>query len=105
MFAVVEINGFQYKVKENDKIRVSKINNSEKGEKIEFENVLLIKEDGNTVVGKPYIDGAKIVCSNVGDVKGKKIEVMKYKRRKNYKRIKGHKQDYTEIIIEKIIRP
>jgi len=105
MFAVVEINGFQYKVKENDKIRISKINNSEKGEKIEFDKVLLINEDNNTIIGKPYIEGAKIVCSNIGNVKGKKIEVMKYKRRKNYKRIKGHRQDYTEIIIENIIRP
>lgn len=104
MFAIVEINGFQYKVTENDTIRVSKLDCKE-NEKMEMDKVLFISEDSDTIVGDPYVKGAKIVCSKLRDDKGRKIEVMKFKRRKNYKRIKGHRQDYSVIQIEKIIRP
>lgn len=105
MFAVVEINGFQYKVKEDDVIRITKLEGPQEGDKLEFDKVLFIKEDSNTIFGKPYIEGAKIVCHKKGDIRGKKIEVMKFKRRKDYKRIKGYRDDFSLIQIEKIIRP
>ncbi len=104
MFAIVEINGFQYKVKEDDTIKVSKLDCKE-NEKMEMDKVLFISEDNDTVIGNPYVEGAKIVCHKIKDAKGRKIEIMKFKRRKNYKRIKGHRQDYSVIHIEKIIRP
>ncbi len=104
MFAVVEIKGFQYKIEENDTIKVSKLDCKE-NEKLEMDKVLFINENDETVIGNPYIEGAKIVCHKIKDEKGKKIEVMKFKRRKNYKRIQGHRQDYSLIKIEKIIRP
>lgn len=105
MFAVVEINGFQYNVKENEVIQVSKMNDTEKGNKVEFDKVLFIKDEADILVGKPFIDGAKVICEHAGDIKGKKVVVMKFKRRKDYKRIKGHRQDYALIKVEKIIRP
>jgi len=105
MFAVVEINGFQYNVKENEVIQINKLTDAEKGNKVEFDKVLFIKDEGEVLVGKPFIEGAKVICEHTGDFKGKKIIVMKFKRRKDYKRIKGHRQDYALIKIEKIIRP
>lgn len=105
MFAVVEINGFQFKVKENDIIQVNKITSSEKGKKVEVDKVLFIQDETKSIFGKPYIDGAKIVCEYQDDIKGKKIEIMKFRRRSNFKKIKGHRQDYAVLKIEKIIRP
>lgn len=104
MFAVVEISGFQYKVTENDIIEVSKLD-ADNDETMELDNVMFIQENDDVIVGKPYIEGAKIVCRKVKDKRGKKIEVMKFKRRKNYKRITGHRQDHSIVRIEKIIRP
>ncbi len=105
MFAIVEINGFQYKVEENQTIKLTKVDNFEKGKKIEADKVLLVSNDKGFNIGKPYVKGAKVVLELVEEEKGKKIEVMKFRRRSNYKRIKGYRDNYTIAKIEKIVTP
>lgn len=101
MFAVVKIGGHQYKVKENDKIFVQKIED-EPGSKVKFETVLLLQDNEKTYVGNPYVPGAFVEATILDHVKGKKIIVFKKKRRKGYKVTKGHRQNYTQIEINKI---
>lgn len=101
MLAVVKIGGHQYKVKENDKIFVQKLD-AEPGNKIKFESVLLLKDDGKIHIGNPYVSGAFVEATVLEHVKGEKIIVFKKKRRKGYKVTKGHRQNYTQIEINKI---
>ena len=102
MTAVFEDRGRQYKVKKNDVIYIDKIETKD-GELLEFSNVLLTSGD-NITVGTPYITNAKIKARVVESLlKDKKVIVFKFKRRKNYKRTKGHRQQYTVIKIEEII--
>ncbi|PIP12974.1 MAG: 50S ribosomal protein L21 [bacterium (Candidatus Stahlbacteria) CG23_combo_of_CG06-09_8_20_14_all_34_7] len=105
MFAVVEINGLQYKVKENEFVTINKTEVKEEKAKLEYDKVLFINDDKENVIGKPYITGAKVLCEYQKDTQGKKIEVMKFRRRSNFKKIKGHRQDYSVIKIEKIVKP
>ncbi len=101
MIAVVKIGGHQYKVKENDKIFVQKLN-AEPGSKVKFSDVLLIEDDGKTYIGNPFVPGASVEATILEHVKGEKIIVFKKKRRKGYKVTKGHRQNYTQIEINKI---
>ncbi len=101
MLAIVKIGGHQYKVKETDKIFVQKLN-AEPGSKIRFSSVLLLQEDGKTHIGNPFIQGAFVEATVLNHVKGEKIIVFKKKRRKGYKVTKGHRQNYTQIEINKI---
>ncbi len=101
MYAVVEIGGHQYKVSENDRIFVNRLNTDD--EKISFDRVLLIKDDKDKVkVGQPVIDGAKVDAKIVDHLKGDKVIVFKKKRRKGYKVKRGHRQLLTQLQIEKI---
>ncbi|MGE3063745.1 MAG: 50S ribosomal protein L21 [bacterium] len=105
MFAVVEINGLQYKVTENEILQINKTEEKEPKSKMEFDKVLFINDEKESMIGKPYIKGAKVLCEYQEDTQGKKIEVMKFRRRSNFKKIKGHRQDYSVIKIEKIVKP
>jgi len=101
MYAVFDAKGFQYIVKEGDTIKIPKISGKE-GEKKTFENVLFVSNDKDRLVGTPYISGAKIETEILSKGRYPKIRVFKYKRRKNYRRTYGHRQDYTEVKILKI---
>ena len=101
MYAIFEAKGFQYMVKEGNIIRIPEIS-GEKGEKKIFENVLFISKDKTTQIGNPYISGAKVETEILGKGKSPKIRVFKYKRRKNYRRTYGHRQNYVEVKILKI---
>lgn len=101
MFAVVETGGKQYKVKENMTLDVEKIDLPE-GESVVLDRVLMVKDDGNLLVGTPYIQGAKVIAKVLKHFKGEKIRVFKYKPKKNYRRRKGHRQLLTRLSIEKI---
>ncbi len=101
MFAVVKIGGHQYKVKESDKIFVQKIE-KEPGSKVKFQSVLLFQDGKETHIGNPYVPGAFVEATVLRHVKGEKIIVFKKKRRKGYKVTKGHRQNYTQIEINKI---
>ena len=100
MFAIFVTGGKQYKVAEGDVIFVEKLGLA-KGEKVTFDKVLCV--NGETLsVGTPYVEGATVVASVLKNGKSKKIDVIKYKAKKNEKKKIGHRQDYTKIQIEKI---
>ena len=100
MFAIFVTGGKQYKVSEGNEIFVEKLGVAE-GEKVTFDKVLCVS--GETLsVGTPYVAGATVVASVVKNGKSKKIDVIKYKSKKNEKKKIGHRQDYTKILIEKI---
>ncbi|MFH0991027.1 MAG: 50S ribosomal protein L21 [bacterium] len=101
MFAVVEIAGQQYKVSTSDKIFVPKLE-SEAGSKLSFDKVLLVGDEKETKIGTPYIAGASIEATVLGHMKDDKVIVFKKKKRKGYKVLKGHRQQFTEIEITKL---
>ncbi len=98
MFAVIETGGKQFIVKEGDTIRVEKLP-VEKSQDIEFDKVLMV--DGK--VGEPYVENAKVQATVVSNGKAKKIIVFKFKKRKGYRKKQGHRQQFSEIKINKII--
>ena len=100
MFAIFVTGGKQYKVSEGDVIFVEKLG-LEEGEKVTFDKVLCVSGESLTV-GTPYVEGATVVANVVKNGKSKKIDVIKYKAKKNEKKKIGHRQDYTKIQIEKI---
>ncbi|WP_027625001.1 50S ribosomal protein L21 [Clostridium lundense] len=102
MYAILVTGGKQYKVSEGDVIYVEKLD-AEAEATIELDNVLAVsKENGELVVGKPVVEGAKVTAKVVKQGKAKKILVFKYKRKKDYRKRQGHRQPYTKLQIEKI---
>jgi large subunit ribosomal protein L21 len=102
MYAVIETGGKQYRVQEGDTVFVEKIQ-TEEGDKIDFSKVLLIAKEEDLVVGKPYVEGAKVEATVLEQGKAKKVVVFKYKSKKNYRKKQGHRQPYTKVKIEKIV--
>lgn len=104
MYAIVEINGQQFKAEAGKKLFVHHIQNTEAGATVEFEKVLLIDKDGNVTVGLPTVEGAKVVCEVVSPlVKGDKVLVFHKKRRKGYRKLNGHRQQFTELTIKEVV--
>ena len=101
MYAIIETGGKQYKVSEGDVLMVEKLDTAE-GEAVGFDRVLTVVKDGEVVVGKPLVAGAKVTAQVVEHGKGKKILVFKYKAKSNYRKRQGHRQPFTKIRIEKI---
>lgn len=104
MKAIFEDRNKQYTASVGDSFAIDKMVDVEMDSSIEFDNVLLVKDDDNkTKIGAPYVTGAKVKAKIVNPyIRDQKVEVFKFKRRKNYKRLKGHKQPYTIIMIEEI---
>ncbi len=102
MYAIIETGGKQYRVQEGDSIRVEKLNFAD-GEAIKFDKVLLVANDSNLNVGKPYVDGAVVEATVEKQGKNKKVIIFKYKAKKDYRNKKGHRQPYTQVKIEKIV--
>ncbi len=102
MYAIIETGGKQYRVQEGDIIRVEKLNFAD-GEAIKFDKVLLVANDSNLNVGKPYVDGAVVEATVEKQGKNKKVIIFKYKAKKDYRNKKGHRQPYTQVKIEKIV--
>ena len=100
MYAVIETGGKQYRVELNDTLYVEKLEANE-GEEITLDKVLVLGGE-SLKVGAPYVEGATVVATVVKNGKSKKIDVIKYKAKKNEKKKIGHRQDYTKIQIEKI---
>lgn len=101
MYAVIETGGKQYRVQEGDKIFVEKLE-ANAGDVINFDKVLLVSGDGNTKVGKPFVEGVTVTGNVLAQGKAKKIIVFKYKAKKDYRKKQGHRQPYTKIEIGKI---
>ena len=102
MYAIVEIQGQQFKVEPNRKVYVHRLPNAE-GEEVEFDKVYLIEDGEQVKVGKPVVENAKVKAKVLRHLKGDKILVFKKKRRKGYKKLRGHRQHYTQILVEEII--
>ncbi len=101
MFAVIKTGGKQYKVQKDDKLLVEKLE-GEEGAKITLDEVLMIADGKTSKIGEPLVKGAKVEATVVAQTRGPKITVFKKKRRQNYRRKKGHRQDLTMIQITNI---
>ena len=104
MYAIVEINGQQFKAEAGKKLFVHHIQNAENGATVEFDKVLLVDKDCNITVGAPTVEGAKVVWQVVSNmVKGDKVLVFHKKRRKGYRKLNGHRQQFTELTITEVV--
>ena len=104
MYAIVSINGQQFKVEEGMKLFVHHIKDAEEGKAVEFEQVLLVSDGENIKVGAPVVEGAKViveVCNPL--VKGDKVIIFKTKRRKDSCKKNGHRQRFSEVIVKQIV--
>ncbi|QGM22134.1 50S ribosomal protein L21 [Spiribacter sp. 2438] len=98
MYAVIKSGGKQYRVAEGDVLRVEKLN-AETGDTVSFDEVLLVADGDDIRVGTPRVDGGRVSAEVVDQARARKIEVVKFKRRKDYERHYGHRQHYTEVRI------
>ncbi len=103
MFAVIKTGGKQYKVQEGDILFVEKLN-VEGGSEVVFDEVLALSDGDDFIVGTPLVSGSSVKATVIKNGKGKKIEVFKYKSKKNEKKKIGHRQPYTKVQIEKIVK-
>ena len=101
MFAVIKTGGKQYKVQKNDKLLVEKLD-GEEGSKIQLDQVLMIADGKTSKIGAPIVAGAVVEATVVTQTRGPKITIFKKKRRQNYRRKNGHRQDLTMIQITDI---
>lgn len=102
MYAIVEIAGQQFKVRKDQKVFVHRLA-QEEGSAVSFDSVLLLDQDGAITVGAPAIEGASVEAKILKHLKGDKVIVFKKKRRKGYRVKNGHRQSFTELIIENIL--
>jgi large subunit ribosomal protein L21 len=103
MYAIVEIAGKQFKVIQEQQLYTPRLD-VEAGSPITFDKVLLIEEGDAVAVGTPTVAGAQVMGKVLDHVRGDKIIVFKKKRRKGYKKTQGHRQDYTRVLIERIVK-
>ncbi len=104
MYVIVEINGQQFKAEAGKKLFVHHIEGAEAGQTVEFERVLLVDNEGAITVGAPVVEGAKVSAEVVSPlVKGDKVLVFHKKRRKGYRKLNGHRQQFTELSVKEVI--
>ena len=102
MYAIVEIAGQQFKVEKDKKIFVHRLDANE-GDVLDFDKVLQVDKEGKVAVGTPTVKGAKVSVKVLEHVKGDKVLVFKKKRRKGYKKLNGHRQQFTQVQIDAIV--
>ena len=102
MYVIVDIQGQQMKVEKDQKIFVHRID-AEAGSEVEFDKVLLVDNDGKVTIGAPTVEGAKVVVVVGSQVKGDKVLVFHKKRRKGYRKLNGHRQQFTQVTVKEII--
>ncbi len=101
MYAVIEQGGKQYRISPGDVVRFERLDGSP-GENVTLDRVLMVNEDGELKVGRPLLEGATVAGTIVEQHRTRKIIVFKYKRRKQFRRKKGHRQLYTAVKIQAI---
>ena len=104
IYAIIETGGKQYKVAEGQTIEVERLNVDE-GKSVELDKVLLLADGDNITVGKPTIDGARVLATASENGRGDKVIVYKFKAKVRYRRKKGHRQNFTRLSIDKILPP
>ena len=104
MYAIVEIKGLQYRVEAGKRMFVNLLHDVENGDAVEFDRVLLVDNEGAITVGTPVVEGAKVVAEVKSKmVKGDKVLVFHKKRRKGLRKLNGHREQFTEIVIKDVI--
>ncbi|MDX1344873.1 MAG: 50S ribosomal protein L21 [Sedimenticolaceae bacterium] len=98
MYAVVQTGGKQYRVTEGATLRVEKIK-ADEGSSVELDKVLMVGEGESVKIGTPYVDGGKVTATVKSHGRGKKVKILKFKRRKHHMKRQGHRQWYTELEI------
>ena len=101
MYAVIATGGKQYRVREGDSLRVERLD-AEEGAEIEIDRVLLVGDGERVAVGRPFVESGRVAATVKGHGRHRKIKVVKFKRRKNYLRRHGHRQNFTELEIRSI---
>ncbi len=104
MYAIVDMKGQQFKVKEGQKLFIHHVQNAEAGQTLEFDKVLLVDNNGAIAVGAPTVEGAKVLVEVVNPlVKGDKVIVFKMKRRKDERKRNGHREQFTQVVVKSVI--
>lgn len=104
MYVIVDIQGQQMKVEQGRRLFVHHIEDVESGASVEFDKVLLVDNNGAITVGSPLVEGAKVVCEVLTPlVKGDKVLIFHKKRRKGYRKLNGHRQQFTEILVKEVV--
>ena len=104
MYVIVEINGQQFKAEEGKKLFVHHLKDAQAATTVEFDHVLLADDGETVVVGTPVIEGAKVICEVMTPtVKGDKVLVFHKRRRKGYRKLNGHRQQFTELAIKQVV--
>jgi len=101
MYAIIETGGKQYRVAEGQKLSIEKLA-AEEGKTIDFDRVLMAGEGANVKVGTPLIAGAKVTAEIIKHGRGKKVRILKFRRRKHHMKQQGHRQDFTQVKITKV---
>jgi len=104
MYAIVEMQGQQFKAEAGKKLFIHRMEEAEVGSNVEFTKVLLIENNGAFTVGAPVVEGAKVVVEILDNsVRGEKVLVFHKKRRKGYKKLNGHRQNFTQVLVKEIV--
>ncbi len=101
MYAIIELGGRQYNVEKGSRFRCEKLDH-EANTSFDIDKVLMVKDGESLQIGQPYVKGAQVKVKVVGHARGKKIIVLKYKSKVNYRRKIGHRQHFTSLLIEDI---
>ena len=101
MYAIIATGGKQYKAAKGDVLQIEKLE-AEVGDEVEFDQVLMVSDDKNIQIGTPYVEGAKVVGEIKNQIRGDKIEIIKFRRRKHSMKKQGHRQYLTEVKIKAI---
>lgn len=101
MYAVIATGGKQYRVEQGEILRIEKLN-AQEGDTVDFDQVLMVGDGDDVNIGTPYIEGGKVSAEVRAHGRAKKIEIVKFKRRKHHQKQMGHRQSYTEIMIKEI---
>lgn len=104
MYAVIKVDGFQYRAEEGAMLKIPR-QGADTGAKLDLSNVMLVNTGKESLVGTPFVDGASVEAEIVRHGQNDKVLVYKYKRRTKYRRRQGHRQDFTEIKVKKIVTP
>lgn len=104
MYAVIETGGKQYRVETGQTLIIEKLDGSS-GDAVEFDKVLLLSTDDAVAVGRPVVEGARVKGEIVEQLRGPKLTVYKFKRRKDYRRRNGHRQNLTAVKISEVVAP
>jgi large subunit ribosomal protein L21 len=102
MYAIIESGGKQYRISEGEKVRIERLAGDADG-RVVLGGVLVVDDGGRTLVGTPYVEGASVTGRIVAQGRARKKTIFRYKRRKDTKKKKGHRQPYTELVVEKIV--